>query len=81
MLQNTLGLTNNIPGYCNFIRMPPAFFYLIQERIYNRLKKSHKFQEVTGSWFETGSYTHGLVHRRKLHFTAVPLEGWPNYRL
>ena len=40
MLQNTL-TTTNIPGYQNFIRMPAAFFDLNEERIHNRLKKSH----------------------------------------
>ena len=34
-------ITTDIPGYRNFIRMPPAFFDLIKERIHNRLKKSH----------------------------------------
>ena len=30
----------DIPGYQNFVRMPPAFFYLIQERIHHHIKKS-----------------------------------------
>ena len=34
-------ITTDIPGYRNFIKMPPAFFNLLEERIYNRLKKSH----------------------------------------
>ena len=34
-------ITTDNPGYSNLIRMPPAFFNLIKERIYNRLKKSH----------------------------------------
>ena len=34
-------ITTDIPGYQNFIRMPPAFFDLIKERIHNHLKKSH----------------------------------------
>ena len=33
-------ITTDIPGYQNFIRIPPAFFYLIEERIFNRLNKS-----------------------------------------
>ena len=42
MLQNTLGrvMTTDIPGYRNFPRMEPAFFYLIEERITPRLRKS-----------------------------------------
>ena len=34
-------ITTDIPGCQNFIRMPPAFFDLIEERINNCLKKSH----------------------------------------
>ena len=30
----------DLPGYRNFIRMPPAIFELIEERIYPRLRKS-----------------------------------------
>ena len=74
-------ITTDIPGYKNFIRMPPAFFDLIKERIYIQVKKSHKLQEATGSWLESGSYTRALVHRRKRHFIAVPMEGWQNYHL
>ena len=33
-------ITTDIPGYQNFIRMPPAFFDLIEEKIFNRLRKS-----------------------------------------
>ena len=35
-------ITTYIPGYRNFIRMPVAFFNLIEERLYNRRKQSHK---------------------------------------
>ena len=35
-------ITTDIPGYRNFIRMPPAFFDLIEERIYPQLRKSPK---------------------------------------
>ena len=33
-------LTTDIPGYRNFTRMEPAFFYLIEERITPHLRKS-----------------------------------------
>ena len=33
-------ITTNIPGYRNFTRMEPAFFYLIEERITPHLRKS-----------------------------------------
>ena len=70
-------ITTDIPGY----RMQPALFDLIEKRIYPSEKVSHQFQEATGSQFETGSYIETLIHRGKLHFTTVPLEGWKNYHL
>ena len=33
-------ITTDIPGYRNFTRMEPAFFYLIEERIIPHLRKS-----------------------------------------
>ena len=39
---------------------------------------NHQLQEATGSQIETGSYFETLIHRRKLHFTVIPLEGWKN---
>ena len=33
-------ITTDIPGYRNFTRMKPAFFYLIEERITSHLRKS-----------------------------------------
>ena len=33
-------ITTDIPGYRNFTRMEPAFFYLIEERIIPRQRKS-----------------------------------------
>ena len=64
-------ITTNIPGYRNFTRMEPVFFYLIEERITPHLRKS-----ITNfSYFET------LIHRGNIHFTAIPLEGWKNDRL
>ena len=46
LLQNTLGRTDHysdIPGYKNFTRMEPAFFYLIEERI------THTHTPLSGS--------------------------------
>ena len=71
-------ITTDIPGYRNFTRMEPSLFYLIEERITPPLQKvNHQLQEATGSRLETGSYYwQTLMHRGKLHFTAIPLEGW-----
>ena len=70
-------ITTDIPGYRNFTRMEPAFFYLIEERITPPPQEvNHQLQEATGSWLETGSYFERLIHRGKLHLTAIPLEGW-----
>ena len=78
-------ITTDIPGYRNFIRMQPAFFYLIEERITPPPPPSqevnHQLQEATGIRIETGSYFETLIHRGKLHFTAIPLEGWKNDHL
>ena len=37
---------------------------------------NHQPQAATGSQVETGSYFETLIHRGKLHVTAIPLEGW-----
>ena len=69
-------ITTDILGCRNFIRMPPAFFNLIEERIYNCLKSHTNFRkplEVTSSYIEAP------IHWRKLHFTAVPWDGWQYY--
>ena len=68
-------ITTDIPGYRNFTRMEPAFFYLIEESPPPQ-EVIHQLQEATGSQLETGSYFETLIHRGKLHFTAIPLEGW-----
>ena len=69
-------ITNDIPGYRNFTRMEPAFD-LIEERITPLPQEvNHQLQAATGSWLETGSYFDTLIHRGKLHLTAIPLEGW-----
>ena len=77
-------ITTNIPGYRNFTRMESAFFYLIEERITPRppsQEVNHQLQEATTSRIETGSYFEKLIHSGKLHFTAIPLEGWKNDHL
>ena len=74
-------ITTDIPGYRNFTRMEPAFFYLIVERITHPPtphEVNHKLQEATGNWVETDSYFETLIHRGKLHLTAIPMEGWKN---
>ena len=72
-------ISTDIPGYRNLTRMEPAFFYLIEERIAPPPPPQeviHQLQEATGSRLETGSYFETLIHRGKLHLTAIPLEGW-----
>ena len=78
-------ITTDIPGYRNF-RMEPAFFYLIEERITPPpppppQEVNHQLQEATGSWVETSSYFETLIHRGKLHLTAIPIEVWKNDHL
>ena len=41
-------ITTDIPGYRNFTRMEPAFFYLIEERITPNLRKS--FTNFRSHW-------------------------------
>ena len=74
-------ITTDIPGYRNFTRMDPAFFYLIKERTPPPQTVNHQLQEATGSRVEIDSYFETLIHRGKLHFTAIPLEGWKNDHL
>ena len=77
-------ITTDIPGYRNFTRKEPTFFYLIEERITHpppSQEVNHQLQEATGSRLETGSYFKTLIHRGKLHFIAIPLEGWKNDHL
>ena len=69
-------ITSDIPGYRNFTRMEPAFFNLIEERITPPQEVNHQLQAATGSRLETSSYFETLIHRGKLHLTAIPLEGW-----
>ena len=69
-------ITTDIPGYRNFTRMEPAFFYLIEERITPTSGSHSPTSEATGSRLEIGSYFETLIHRGKLHFTAIPLGGW-----
>ena len=76
-------ITTDIPGYRNFTRMEPVFFYLIEERITPPPSEeaNHQLQEATGSRIETGSYIETLIHRGNIHFTAIPREGWKNDHL
>ena len=75
-------ITTDIPGYRYFTRMEPAFLDLIEERITPQLQEvNHQVQEATGSQVETGSYFETLIHRGKLHVTAIPLECWKNDHL
>ena len=65
-----------------FLRMPAAFFYLSEERIHNRRKKSHtNFRKPLEVGLKLAVTPQTPVHRRKLHFTTVPLEGSQNYHL
>ena len=62
--------------------MEPAFFYLIEEIITPSPQEvNHQLQEATGIRVETGSYFETLIHRGKLHLTAIPLERWKNDHL
>ena len=63
-------ITTDIPGYRNFTRMEPP-----------SQEVNHQLQEATGSQIETGSYFETFIHTGKLHFTAIPLEGWKNDHL
>ena len=74
-------ITTDIPGYRNFTRMEPAFFYLIEKNHPPSQDVNHQLQEGTGSWLETGSYIEALIHGGNIHFTAIPLEGWKNDHL
>ena len=59
-------ITSDIPGYRNFTRMEPP----------PPQEVNHQLQAANGSRLETGSYFETLIHRGKLHLTAIPLEGW-----
>ena len=61
--------------------MEPAFFHLIKKESPPPQEVNHQFQEATRSRLETGSYSETLIHRGKLHLTAIPLEGWKNDHL
>ena len=74
-------ITSDIPGYRNFTRMEPAFFYMIEEIINPPpppappKEVTHQLQAATRSRHETGNYFETLINRGKLHFTAIPMEG------
>ena len=74
-------ITTDIAGYRTFTRMESEFFHLIEERI-TPIWGSQP--PTSGSHWKSGwngSYIETLIHRRKLHFTAVPLDGWKNNHL
>ena len=75
-------ITTAIPVYRNFTRMQPAFFYLIEEIITLPPQEvNHQLQEATGSRVESSSYFETIIHKGKLHLTAIPVEGWKNNHL
>ena len=88
-------ITTDTPGYRNFTRMQPSFFYLIEEGITPpppppptppHLRKSitnfRKPLEVGLKLAVTLRQEKVcLIHRGKLHFTAIPLDGWKNDHL
>ena len=65
-------LITDIPGYRNFTRMEPAFFYLIEERITPHLRK--RFTNFRKP-LEVGLKL-AVTLRHLSHFTAIPMEGW-----
>ena len=79
-------ITTDIPGYRNFTRMKPEFFEFQESSPPHPppppptptppQEVNHQLQKATGSQLEPGSYFETLIHRGKLHFTALPLEGW-----
>ena len=74
-------ITTDIPGSRHFTRMEPTFFDLIEERITPTSGSQKQTSESIASVTETSSYIETFIHRRKLHFTAVPLEGWKDHHL
>ena len=66
-------ITSDIPGYRNFTRMEPAFFYLIEERITFHLRMSitNFRQPLEVGWLETCSYFETLIHKRKLNISTT----------
>ena len=70
-------ITTNIPGYRNFTRMEPAFLHLIEERITPRLRKSTtNFRKSLEVGLKLAITLRHLSTGRKLHVTAISLEGW-----
>ena len=54
---------------------------MIEERIPPPQEVNHQLLEATGSQVETGSYFETLIHREKLHLTAILQEDWKNNHL
>ena len=64
--------------------MEPAFFDLIEERITPPpppppQEVRNQLQEAILSGTGTSCNIETFIHRRKLHFNAVPLESWKNH--
>ena len=74
-------ITTDTPGYRNFTRMGPAFFYLIEEKITYHLRKSiTNFRKPLEVRLKL-AVTLTLIHRGNIHFIAIPMEGWKNDHL
>ena len=54
--------------------LAPSWPNLVEERITPE-EVNHQLQEATESRIETGSYFEALIHRRNIHFTAIPMKG------
>ena len=81
LLQNTLGWVNHYwHTRLQKFHQDGANILWFNWRITPHLRKSPT-SGSTGSWVETGSYFETLIHRWKLHLTAIPLEGWKNDHL
>ena len=71
----------DIPGYHNFVRMPPAFLYLIEEHIHQGIKKSvTNFRNPLKVGLKLVIMLRHLA-TRDLHLLAVSLAGQPNHHL
>ena len=72
---------SDIPGYQNFVRIPPAFFNLIKDHIHHHIKKSvTKFRMPLDVWLKlaimlrhlaTGETYSSLQHNWLVHQTTI----------
>ena len=75
-------MQTDIPGYQNFVEMPPAFFDLIEECIHYRIKKSvANFRKPTQVEIKTGNNAETPGNRRNVHLLIVSLAGWPKHHM